>query len=47
MRGIYDNKRYTAMGGIRQWEIYGSGRYTAVGDKGKKGHLIRGKKRAD
>jgi hypothetical protein len=24
-----------------QWEVYGSGRYTAVGGKGKEGHLSR------
>jgi hypothetical protein len=30
IRDIYGNKRYTAVEGIRQWEVYGSGRYTAV-----------------
>jgi hypothetical protein len=35
------------MGGIRQWKVYGNGRYTAIRGKGKKGYLIRGKERVD
>jgi hypothetical protein len=35
VRGIHDSGRYTAMEGIRQWEIYGSGKVS------KEGHLSK------